>query len=76
MGIVKLTPAKVRNIKKLLLEGNLTQEQIGKKYSVNRCQITKIRIGMENPDSKNARWSHITIEPQDRVVDVFKLTDF
>lgn len=76
MGIIKLTPAKVRNIKKLLLEGKLNQEQIAKKYSVSRPQITKIKKGMEDPNHKNARWVHITIEPQERVVDVFKLTDF
>jgi len=41
----KLNVCKVANIKKLIVEGNLTQEQIAKKYGVSRSTISDIDSG-------------------------------
>jgi predicted transcriptional regulator len=76
MPHIKLTPQKVRNIKKLIIDGKLTQEQIASKYGVSRCQITKINLGMINPNDPNARWVHIVIQPEENLEDIFKLSEF
>lgn len=76
MPHIKLTPQKVRNIKKLIIDGKLTQEQIASKYGVSRPQITKIHLGMVNPDDPNGRWAHIVVEPEENLEDIFKLTEF
>lgn len=59
MGRQKLTECKVRRIKKLLLETELTKTAIGRIYGVTRSQICKINKGITEPDHKNARWSDI-----------------
>jgi DNA-directed RNA polymerase specialized sigma subunit len=59
MGRQKLTETKVRRIKKLLLEGELTKTAIGEMYGVSRSQVCKINKGVTEPDHKNARWSDI-----------------
>jgi predicted transcriptional regulator len=61
MGKQKLTDCKVRNIKKLLLEGVMTKTDIGKKFGVGRSQICKINKGMYDPTHKNARWSEVKV---------------
>lgn len=76
MPHIKLTPTKVRNIKKLILDGKLTQQQIADKYNVSRAQITKIHLGMINPEDPNGRWAHIVVEPEETLEDIFKLTEF
>lgn len=76
MPHIKLTPTKVRNIKKLILDGKLTQEQIASKYGVSRAQITKIHLGMINPEDPNGRWAHIVVEPEEKLEEIFKLTEF
>jgi predicted transcriptional regulator len=59
MPQIKLSFPQVRNIKKLLLEGQLTHAQIAKKYGVSRGHITKIGIGMKDPDKNYGKWKHI-----------------
>lgn len=76
MPHIKLTPTKVRNIKKLIIDGKLTQQEIADKYNVSRAQITKIHLGMVNPQDPNGRWTHILIEPVENLEDIFKLTEF
>jgi DNA-directed RNA polymerase specialized sigma subunit len=61
MGKQKLTETKVRRIKKLLLEGEMTKTAIGEMYGVTRSQICKINLGMYDPTHKNARWSEVKI---------------
>jgi hypothetical protein len=68
MGRQKLSPTQVRRIKILLisLDENgkklYTQEQIAKKYKVQRSCVSKIYAGMKDPMCPNARWSDIEIE--------------
>lgn len=62
MGKQKLTECKVRRIKKLLLEGEMTKTAIGKMYGVTRSQICKINKGITEPEHPNARWSEIKID--------------
>ena len=64
MPQIKLSFPQVRNIKKLLLEGQLTHAQIAKKYGVSRGHITKIGIGMKDPDKNDGKWKHI--EPKQK----------
>ena len=59
MGRQKLTECKVRRIKKLLLEGEMTKTAIGQMYGVTRSQICKINKGMNEPEHRNSRWSDI-----------------
>jgi len=59
MGKQKLTETKVRNIKKLLLEGEMTKTAIGEMYGVTRSQICKINKGMTEPEHPNSRWSEV-----------------
>jgi hypothetical protein len=59
MARQKLTEAKVRKIKKLLLEGILTKTYIGEMFDVGRSQICKINKGITDPNHKNARWGDI-----------------
>jgi len=44
----KLTGKDVAEIEALLLEGNLTQEKIGKRYKVSRGNIARLKIKMKN----------------------------
>jgi len=76
MPHIKLTPQKVRNIKKLIIEAKLTQQQIAEKYGVSRAQITKIHLGMVNPDDPNGRWAHIVVEPTENLEEIFKVSEF
>jgi DNA-binding XRE family transcriptional regulator len=62
MGRQKLTIAQVKRIKRLLMEGDYTHQEIGKKFKVSRETISKIHIGMIDPMNKNARWGDIVIE--------------
>ncbi len=64
MPLIKLSFPQVRNIKKLLLEGQLTHAQIAKKYGVSRAHITKIGIGMKDPNKTHGKWKHI--EPKQK----------
>lgn len=59
MPKIKLSFAQVRKIKALLQQGGLTHEQIAKKYGVSRGHITKIGIGMNNPDKPYGKWKDI-----------------
>jgi|688.fasta_scaffold331760_4 hypothetical protein len=61
MGKQKLTPTKVRRIKKLLVEGEMTKTAIGKMFGVTRSQVCKINKGMTEPEHPNARWSEVKI---------------
>lgn len=76
MPQIKLTPHKVRNIKKHILTGELTHDEIAKKYGVSRPLITKIHLGMIDPTNKNGRWAHIEVQPQENLEDIFKLSEF
>lgn len=67
MPQIKLTFTQVRHIKKLLLEGQLTHAQIAKKYGVSRGHITKIGIGMKDPNKDYGKWKNII--PKDKPVD-------
>jgi hypothetical protein len=78
MGKQKLTEQIVRNIKKLLLEKELTHQQIADKinYSfrtnhrdkskplktISREAITKINLGLKNEMDKNSRWSEVKLD--------------
>ncbi len=62
MGRQKLTIAQVKRIKRLLMEGDYTHQEIGKKFKVSRETISKIHIGMIDPMNKNGRWGDIVIE--------------
>jgi len=64
MPQIKLSFPQVRHIKKLLLEGQLTHAQIAKKYGVSRAHITKINIGMKDPNKDYGKWKHI--EPKQK----------
>jgi DNA-directed RNA polymerase specialized sigma subunit len=61
MGKQKLTPTKVRRIKKLLVEGEMTKTAIGQMFGVTRSQVCKINKGMTEPEHPNARWSEVKI---------------
>jgi len=61
MPKLKLTFTIVRNIKKHLLEGKMTHALIAKKYGVSRSHITKISIGMKEPEKSYSRWKDITL---------------
>ena len=50
-GTAKLNEEKVREIKKLLSENKLTQNEIGIKYNVSHRTISNIKIGKS--------WSHV-----------------
>jgi predicted transcriptional regulator len=76
MAHLKLTAQKVRNIKKHILTGELTHEEIAKKYGVSRPLITKIHLGMIDPTHKNARWGHIVVQPEENLEEIFKVSDF
>ena len=52
MGRQKLTETKVRRIKKLLLEGELTKTAIGEMYGVSRSQVCKIIKELQNQTTK------------------------
>jgi len=81
MGKQKLTEQIVRNIKKLLLEKELTHQQIADKinYSfrtnhrdkskplktISREAITKINLGLKNEMDKNSRWTDVTVEKEE-----------
>ena len=67
MPQIKLTFTQVRNIKKLLLQGDMTHAQIAKKYGVSRGHITKIGIGMKDPSKDYGKWK--TIEPKETSLD-------
>ena len=62
MGRQKLTIAQVKRIKRLLMEGDYTHQEIGKKFKVSRETISKIHIGMIDPMNKNGRWGDIIVE--------------
>lgn len=78
MGKQKLTDAIVRNIKKMLLEGELTHKEIAEKVNhsfrtnhkdktkplktISREAITKINLGLKDERDKNARWSEIKVD--------------
>lgn len=51
----KLTEQQVREIKRLLAAGNLTQKEIATKFSVARSTITEIKSGR--------RWKHLNVIP-------------
>jgi hypothetical protein len=51
MSCIKLSPEKVRNIRKLLSTGVYTHAQLAKRYNVSRGHITKI--------SNQKRWNEI-----------------
>jgi hypothetical protein len=61
MGKQKLTAAKVRKIKRLLVEGLMTKTDIGNKFGIGRSQVCKINKGMYEPEHPNARWSEVKI---------------
>lgn len=61
MGKQKLTAAKVRKIKRLLVEGLMTKTEIGNKFGIGRSQVCKINKGMYEPEHPNARWSEVKI---------------
>jgi DNA-directed RNA polymerase specialized sigma subunit len=61
MGKQKLTPTKVRRIKKLLIEGEMTKTAIGQMFGVTRSQVCKINKGMTEPEHPNSRWSEVKI---------------
>lgn len=50
-GSAKLTDNDVREIRRLLAEGNLSQEKIAKMFGINQTKISNIKLG------KN--WTHI-----------------
>jgi Mor family transcriptional regulator len=52
MATIKLSPAKVNNIRKLYQTGLFTHEQLSKKYNVSRGHITKI-INQKRWNSNN-----------------------
>ena len=59
MPNVILSTEKVIIIKKLLKTGSYTQDQIAKIFGVSRQQITRINVGINNPNAKTARWKHV-----------------
>lgn len=67
MPKIKLSFTQVRNIKKLLLQGSMTHAQIAKRYGVSRGHITKIGIGMKDPDKDYGKWKDI--EPKENSLD-------
>ena len=66
MGKQKLTDCKVRRIKKLLNEGQHTHKSIGLKFGVSRSQISKIWKSIIDPNHKNARWSDVKLEKDEK----------
>lgn len=59
MPNVKLSPEKVVVIKQLLKKGLYTHLDLANKFGVSRQQITRINVGINNPNAKTARWGHI-----------------
>jgi Mor family transcriptional regulator len=49
MSKIKLTPAKVNNIRNLYRSGNWTHEELSKRYNCSRGHITKV--------INNKRWN-------------------
>lgn len=58
MAQIKLTPERIRNIYKLLQQGE-TQQNIAKKYKVSRGHISKIKLGTLPEPPPHARWKYI-----------------
>jgi hypothetical protein len=81
MGKQKLTEAIVRNIKKMLLEGELTHKEIAEKVNrsfrtnhrdktkplktISREAITKINLGLKDEMDKNSRWSEVKLDEEE-----------
>jgi len=58
MAKIKMTPEKVRNLYKLVQQGD-TQEEIGRRYKISRAHVSKIALGMSDNPPPHARWAHI-----------------
>jgi DNA-directed RNA polymerase specialized sigma subunit len=59
MARQKLTECKVRRIKQLLREGQMTKTAIGALYGVTRSHVCKINKSMNDPEHPNSRWAGI-----------------
>jgi len=59
MARQKLTECKVRRIKQLLKEGEMTKTAIGALYGVTRSHVCKINKSMIDPEHPNSRWAGI-----------------
>lgn len=64
MAKIKLTPDKVREIKRRIIAGE-SSSSIAKDYNVSGGHIRKIRAGLKGYKTKNARWWYIGIVEED-----------
>ena len=61
MGKQKLTIKDVLEIKQALVDG-ATHTSLGKVYGVSRGCISKIYVGMINPESQHSRWTDTPLQ--------------
>lgn len=65
MGQIKLLGVKtIRSIKRRLKAGE-SSYSIAKDYGITPSHVRKIRLGMTDPEHKNARWGYITLEDEE-----------
>lgn len=61
MPKIILTIDQVKQVKQLLLEGELAHHEIAARVGISRPQVSKIHLGMKDPYDKNGRWQKVIV---------------
>jgi DNA-directed RNA polymerase specialized sigma subunit len=61
MPKIILTIDQVKEVKQLLLEGELAHHEIAARVGISRPQVSKIHLGMKDPYDKNGRWQKVIV---------------